>query len=290
MESLITGSVYQVHTRSQESLARDIQCTPAGGPFVHLSGLRTSWSIIRSVMRSILFIFAHPDDESFYAGGTIAKCSHTGARIALICATRGQRGSTADLCTIEDLPNVREAELRGAARHLDVADSDVHVLDFQDQQVATTPQHEIRQILVSIIRRVKPHVVITFDPNGVNEHPDPVAIARFATDAIAASADPRWYPADAPHAVKLVLWTSPVPVFALGQKPELKNEPGIDYLIDITSHSAAKQAALASHRTQWPGLKRVFFVDRDPADSSRYEAFRVASGARPVIAPQSALP
>ncbi len=242
-------------------------------------------------MRSILFIFAHPDDESFYAGGTIAKCIHAGARIALICATRGQRGSTADLCTIEDLPNVREAELRAAMRHLGVADADVHVLNFQDQQVATAPAHEIRQILMSIIRKVKPDVVITFDPNGVNQHPDHVAISRFATDAIAASADPRWYPADGgPHAVKLVLWTSPVPVFALGEKPELRNEPGIDYLIDITPHSAAKQAALASHRTQWPGLRRVFFVDRNSADSLRYEAFRVGSGPRPLIAPQSDLP
>jgi LmbE family N-acetylglucosaminyl deacetylase len=242
-------------------------------------------------MRSILFIFAHPDDESFYAGGTIAKYIDAGARIALICATRGQRGATADLCTIEDLPNVREAELHAATRTLGVADSDVHVLSFQDQQVATAPPHEIRQILMSIIRKVKPEVVITFDPNGVNQHPDHVAIARFATDAIAASADPRWYPADGgPHAVKLVLWTPPVPVFALGEKPELRNEPGIDYLIDITSHSAAKQAALASHRTQWPGLRRVFFVDRNPAESLRYEAFRVGSGPRPPTTPQSHLP
>ena len=114
---------------------------------------------------------------------------------------------------------------------------------------------------------------------------------RFATDAIAASADPRWYPADGgPHAVKLVLWTSPVPVFALGEKPELRNEPGIDYLIDITSHSAAKQAALASHRTQWAGLEEGVFVDRNSANSLRYEAFRVGSGPRPLIAPQSDLP
>jgi len=143
-------------------------------------------------MRSILFIFAHPDDESFYAGGTIAKCIQSGAAISLVCATRGQRGSTADLCTIEDLPNIREAELRAAAQHLGIADSDVHVLDFQDQQVATTPPQVMRPILVRIIRKVKPDVVITFDPNGVNDHPDHVGIARFAMDAIAASADSRW--------------------------------------------------------------------------------------------------
>jgi LmbE family N-acetylglucosaminyl deacetylase len=242
-------------------------------------------------MRSILFIFAHPDDESFYAGGTIAKWIHSGARVVLICATRGQRGSTADLCTIEDLPSVREAELRAAAQHLGIAEPDLHVLDFEDQRVATAPPNEIRQILVSFLRKEKPDVVVTFDPNGVNQHPDHVAIARFATDAMAAAADPRWYQLDgSPHAVKLVLWTSPVPVFALGEKPELTNEPGIDYLIDITSHAAAKEAALACHCTQWPGLRRVFFIDRNPTESLRYEAFRVGSGPRPLVSPQRDLP
>src|SRR5437868_8695371 len=67
---------------------------------------------------SLLFILAHPDDETFFAAGTIAKYIDAGVRVYIVCATRGERGATADLCPVEELPQVREAELRDADRVL----------------------------------------------------------------------------------------------------------------------------------------------------------------------------
>src|SRR5437016_2191339 len=128
-------------------------------------------------MAGLLFILAHPDDESFFAGGTIAKYAVAGIHVALVCATRGERGATADLCTIEDLPQVREDEVREAARVPGVRA--VELLPYEDQQLSDAPLDEIRRHLVAAIRRQRPQIVVTFDPVGANQHPDHMAISRF---------------------------------------------------------------------------------------------------------------
>ena len=68
--------------------------------------------------RSILFVFAHPDDESHWGSGVAARCHDEGARTALVTATRGGLGATGGLCSKEELPQVREQELKEAARIL----------------------------------------------------------------------------------------------------------------------------------------------------------------------------
>src|SRR5581483_801784 len=143
-------------------------------------------------MRNLLIIGAHPDDETFFAGGTIAKYAGEGTRVSIVCATRGERGATANLCSIEELPKFREKELRDAAGILGV--EDIQLLPYEDQKLAEAPIEEIRRYLVEAIRKTRPQIVITFDPNGTNQHPDHVAISRFTLDAIAAAADRRWYP------------------------------------------------------------------------------------------------
>src|SRR5690242_210360 len=143
-------------------------------------------------MPGLLFVLAHPDDETL-SGGTIARYSSAGVPVGLVCATRGERGSTADLCTIDELPARREAELRECARILGI--EEVEMLPYEDQKLWSAPIDDIRAALVAVIRRRRPEVVITFDPNGGNQHTDHMSISRFAADAVAAATDPRWYPA-----------------------------------------------------------------------------------------------
>ena len=140
----------------------------------------------------ILLILAHPDDESFFAAGLARRHVERGAKVALVTATRGDAGQVGDppLCDRDALPALREAELREAADILGI--SEVHLLDYQDTRLAEAPIDQIRCELVALIRRHRPHVVITFDPNGQNGHADHVAISRFTTDAVAAAADLRW--------------------------------------------------------------------------------------------------
>ena len=81
--------------------------------------------------RSLLFIFAHPDDESFSAAGTASRYAEEGARLTLVTATRGDKGKCGDppVCRPEKLARVREEELREAARVIGIPD--VRVLDYR---------------------------------------------------------------------------------------------------------------------------------------------------------------
>jgi|SRR5581483_5325554 len=237
-------------------------------------------------MRRLLFIGAHPDDETFFAAGTLAKCVEEQVRVAVICATRGERGSTADLCTIEKLPSVREAEMRHAMQILGV--QGLHFLPYEDQKLASAPVEEIRRQLVEIIRKERPDVVITFDPNGTNQHTDHVAISRFALDALAAAGDPRWFPdLGSPHTVARVLWPPPTIIFRYPEAVDLPNEPGIDFLIDTTQWSDKKSAAIRAHKTQ--RLGRLFFDDPNGRRTFCSEAFRVGGGPRPAKIPSGDL-
>jgi len=134
----------------------------------------------------LLFFLAHPDDETFIAGGTIARYAAAGVEIGVVCATRGERGKTGDVCSREDLASVREAEVRDAARILGIRH--LEILPYEDQMLAAAPPDEIRRSMVAALRRQRPRVAITFDPNGMNLHPDHIAISRFASDAVAAAA------------------------------------------------------------------------------------------------------
>ena len=119
------------------------------------------------------------------------KYAEAGSGVVLETATRGERGKRGQppVCTEDELPACREKELREAAAIIGF--HELHLLDYRDRELAGAPVDEMRRTLVPLIRRLRPAVVITFDPNGFNAHPDHVAISRFTSDAIAAAADPR---------------------------------------------------------------------------------------------------
>jgi LmbE family N-acetylglucosaminyl deacetylase len=153
----------------------------------------------------LLFLLAHPDDETFIAGGTIAKYAAAGVEIGVVCATRGERGKTGDICSRDDLARVREAEVRDAAQILGIRH--LEILSYEDQMLASAQPDEIRRAMIAAVRRQRPQIAVTFDPNGMNLHPDHIAISRFASDAVAAAADPRWCPETGePHMVERMLW------------------------------------------------------------------------------------
>lgn len=128
---------------------------------------------------TILLSFAHPDDESFYTAGIARRYTEAGVGVVLSCATRGQRGSAGDppLTTPEELPEVREGELRAAAEIMGL--TRIEMLPYEDRKLSEAPPAEIRAALVGLIRRHRPAIVITFEPNGGNLHRDqPIHLRR----------------------------------------------------------------------------------------------------------------
>lgn len=229
-------------------------------------------------MRRILFIGAHPDDETFFAAGTIARYRSEGVEVSLICATLGEAGKTGDLCSRDELAMVREKELQRAMVTLDVRD--LELLPYCDKHLAEAPPEEIVGRLVAAIRRVRPTVVITFDPQGANQHPDHIAISRFANDAVAAARDGRWYPeAGAAFTVARVVWTPPRFVFRLAPEERLEVQPGYDFVVNVSAWLGPKTAAFEAHATQFPHLRKLFFDDPNGQRTFGVEVFRLGSGA-----------
>jgi LmbE family N-acetylglucosaminyl deacetylase len=209
--------------------------------------------------RSILFVFAHPDDESHWGSGVAARCHEEGVRTSLITATRGGRGTTGGLCSVEALPQVREQELREAVRILKF--DELEILPYEDKELANAPPDEVRRALVATLRRTRPGVVVTFDPNGFNLHTDHVAISRFTSEAISSTADPRWFPElGPPHMVKRLLWIPPVMPW---DEEEFPPRPGVDFLIDTNRWWQQRAQALAAHKTQHVILDKLYLMRPD---------------------------
>ena len=156
---------------------------------------------------TLMAVLAHPDDESFGTGGTLARYgADPQVRVVLVCATRGEAGEIADpsLATPEHLGLVREQELRCACNQLGI--DELHLLGYRDSGMAGTPENnhpralaradfdEVVGRIVAHIRREQPDVIVTFDETGGYGHPDHIAIHYQTKAAFAAAADPARYP------------------------------------------------------------------------------------------------
>jgi LmbE family N-acetylglucosaminyl deacetylase len=106
----------------------------------------------------------------------------------------------------------REAELRAAGKELGIRE--IHFLDYVDGDLDRAIPAEAQGKIVPLIRRIKPHVVVTFGPDGAYGHPDHIAISQLAGSAVLLAADAGYMlrPGEAPHRVSkfyYVAWTKP---------------------------------------------------------------------------------
>jgi LmbE family N-acetylglucosaminyl deacetylase len=159
----------------------------------------------------MLAVLAHPDDESFGMGGTLAFYARQGVAVHLVCATRGEAGQvdTDYLQNFDSIAARREEELRCAADHLGLAG--VHFLGYRDSGMPGSPDNEHPDALVRAaqqevalkithhIRVLRPQVVLTFDPIGGYKHPDHIAIHRATVVACDLAGDPSFVSDHPPH-------------------------------------------------------------------------------------------
>ena len=229
--------------------------------------------------RTLLAIFAHPDDESFGPGGTLAKYAAEGVAVHLVCATMGEAGESdaTDLGECDDLACRREQELRCATSILGLAD--VHLLGYRDSGMSGSPDNQHPRALVQadpnvlakqvtdLMRRLRPQVALTFDPFGGYGHPDHIAMHRATVAAFE-----RLSEQERPQ--KLYFTTFPraalrwvvrlMPLFgvnpeAIGKNRDiniravLEHELPVTARVDISDYYEIKQQAGACHSSQFSG-------------------------------------
>ncbi|MDO8269643.1 MAG: PIG-L deacetylase family protein [Candidatus Levybacteria bacterium] len=129
-------------------------------------------------MGTIVGIFAHPDDESFGPGGTLAKLAKTND-VYIICVTGGGAGQNARTKTTRKLSEIRKEEYRNAAKILGVKKS--HCLEYEDGTLSNSLYHEIAHKIESIVKKLKPEILLTFEPKGVSGHIDHITVSMITT-------------------------------------------------------------------------------------------------------------
>jgi LmbE family N-acetylglucosaminyl deacetylase len=190
---------------------------------------------------TLLAVFAHPDDESFAVGGTLAKYAAEGVEVVIVSATRGETGIRG--VDASEAAALREAELRGAAAELGV--SRVVFLGYPDGGLADIDPDGAVSRLMALLRELRPQVVITFGPDGISGHPDHVTVSRWVTAAFdeldgAGSPQKLYYvaPSLATQQGCGVADPPPLPPDALG--------------VDVEPYLEAKVRAMQAHASQDP--------------------------------------
>jgi LmbE family N-acetylglucosaminyl deacetylase len=131
----------------------------------------------------LLGIFAHPDDETLCAGGTLAKYASTGAEVRVVSLTKGGAGQIRDAgaATRATLSEVRAMELHAAGKELGL--SETRCLDYVDGELSGVDGRSLVRLAADLIGELQPDIVITFAPDGFSGHPDHIAVGAAVTQA-----------------------------------------------------------------------------------------------------------
>ncbi len=228
----------------------------------------------------ILFVYAHPDDESFGNGGTLAWADETGLRAGVVCATRGEAGEISDpsLGPPSMLAAVRERELRTAMQLAGV--DTLRLLGYRDSGMIGTPENDDPRSLVQAgqealladvvfqIRDLRPKIVVTFGPDGGYGHPDHIRIGAAATEAAEIAASEQWPWLGEPWQVDSLYWASICrediqavaahghPYFSRLTEDELNTigtpRAEITHVFDLRPYADRKLEIMLAHTTQLP--------------------------------------
>jgi LmbE family N-acetylglucosaminyl deacetylase len=139
---------------------------------------------------TILSVWAHPDDETYLAGGLMARAVRNGSRVVCVTATRGELGSPDEQRWPPGAPlaAVRTRELEEAFAVLGITEH--HWLDYPDGGCAAVDQDEAVRRITAFVTEVRPDTVLTFGPDGMTGHDDHIAASRWTTEAFRAAAPP----------------------------------------------------------------------------------------------------
>ena len=202
----------------------------------------------------IACVFAHPDDETFCVGGTVAKYAAAGIRVDLFCATNGDAGKNSDVpvSSRKELAIIRQEETRAAAAVLGIAS--IEFAGYRDGTLHELEPTNLIGDIVAFLRRTKPTVVLGFGPEGApTGHRDHRAMSRATLAAYFLSELKTAYPEQAeaglePHRARRLYFHAwqyphPEPRFKLESVPptaKIDNRPWLEH----------KLSAFKAHRTQ----------------------------------------
>ncbi len=224
--------------------------------------------------RTILAVLAHPDDESLACGGTLARAADAGARVVVLCGSRGERGSVSDpdLVAGRTLADVRHEELLAAAAVLGV--SEVIALAHPDGDLRWANVPQFHADIVRVIEEQRPDAVITFDEDGLYWHLDHVGVHErtyTAVKSLGGAAPPLYYVTLPRGAMRQIVDAAKrksgapadssfwgIPAEAFGGSARVP-----DFVVEVGPWVPRKLAALRRHQTQMGPQNPVAWIDEE---------------------------
>ncbi len=203
-------------------------------------------------MKPMVCIFAHPDDEAFGPGGTIAKLSQT-REVYLICATKGEAGAKKGRKGGRNLGAIRAKELLKSAKILGI--KKVYFLGFRDGTLSNSLYHQVAARIEKILKRIKPDTILTYEPRGISGHLDHIAISMISSFVFERL----------PFVKKLMRFcitaarARAVKEYFIYRPPGYKRSE-IDLVVDVKNTWGVKLAAMLQHRSQIHDIQRILKV------------------------------
>ena len=219
---------------------------------------------------TVLCIFAHPDDEAFGSGGTLAGLVRKGHKLTVVSATNGDVGEISDpaLATPENLWEVRQEELRRAMAVTGI--QDVRFLGYRDSGMDGTPDNEnpsslfkaepakVEERISALMEELSPDIVFTHDPTGGYGHPDHVTVYARTTAVVESMTGkrPHLYYVCFPRGNFRKLWQEMIdaditPPFAAESLDSIGSpDEYVTTIKDVSAYVEIKQESLRCHQTQ----------------------------------------
>lgn len=194
----------------------------------------------------VLCFFAHPDDESFGPGGTLSHWAHEGAKIHVVCATKGDAGGN---------PHIRAKELENSARVLGVRS--VTFLEYKDGKIGNNDLVPLEKIFIQHIQKHKPDTLLTYDLNGISGHLDHIAIASATTQAFKKTSS-------AKHLLYYVIPKGKSDMMGsyFIHFPDGKQRKNVDLIINTALVWNQRVTAMKQHISQMHDVKRILLQAR----------------------------
>jgi LmbE family N-acetylglucosaminyl deacetylase len=232
-------------------------------------------------MFRLLCITAHPDDESGAFGGTLALYAERGVEVHLVCLTAGTAARNRGAAQTDDeLAELRKAELLLSCEYLGIRTCEV--LHYPDSKLDRANFYEVVGELVARIRRIRPHLVVTFAPDGgLTGHPDHAMAGTFATQAFEWAGRPDRYPEQLsqgpqPHRAQKLYWATAD--FVLPDRMPTAPPPVTARVEVGAERFERKIEAFMKHKTQEPLFERL---RKNLGRAPTQEAFHLAATREP---------
>lgn len=230
-------------------------------------------------MLRLLCVTAHPDDEAGCFGGILARYAEAGVACSLLCLTAGERASNRGAAGNDDeLKAIRREELARSCRHLGVAQHEL--FDFPDGGLARESFYEVSRRLVAAMRRLRPHVVVTFGGEGyVTAHTDHGMTSLFTTAAFQWAPRPKLCPEQLTEGLQLwqprkLYYTTAA--YWLDERPAIALAP-ITARVDVAPYVQRKLEAFQQHTSQLPLLPIFEHAQRQAGNDELFHLAATAS-------------